>query len=131
MKNTTPWVIVICTITLFGHYFIAAENQKSQMRLTVELSDKARAIEGETIRDLMHANRQISQEKEAIGSGRYVAGVVDALQRPEHYDAIWHDGYNRGTETEQLAQASASESEAAKRKLKEELRNKQVNLPKK
>jgi hypothetical protein len=129
MKNTTPWIIVICTITLFGHYFIAAENQKSQLKLTVELSDKAIAIEGETIRDLMHANRQISQEKEAIGSERYVAGVVDALQRPDHYDAIWHDGYNRGTETEQLAQASASES--AKQKLRAELKTKQVSYPKK
>ena len=66
--------------------------------LIVEQKDK---INQDQVVELMNKLRDIQIEKETTKSSGYVAGVLDTLQRPDHYSAIWHNGYDRGTDVQQ------------------------------
>jgi hypothetical protein len=104
MKNIHYFFILLAAATLFGHYAIRNHYETKRLEQIVQLSDKARQIEAETIRDLMHANRRLGEQHEAEKNAAYVSGVVSTIQQPDHASAIWHAGYDRGTEVQILAQ---------------------------
>ena len=106
MKNIHYFFILLAAATLFGHYAIRNHYEIKRLEQVVQLSDKARQIESETIRDLMHANRRIGEQNEAEKNAAYVSGVVATINKPDHYNAIWHAGYDRGTEVQILAQST-------------------------
>jgi len=109
MKNT---LIFLAVLTLFGHYAIQTHFETKRLEQIIGLSDKALKIEADTIRDLMYSNRQTTERYEAEKNASYVSGVVATLTKPDHYNAIWHDGYDRGTEVQLMAQESeASQKE--------------------
>lgn len=107
MKNIHYFFILLAGITLFGHYAIRNHYETKRLEQLVELSDKARQIESETFRDLMHANQRLGEQNEAEKNAAYVSGVVATINNPDHTTAIWHAGYDRGTEVQILAQSSA------------------------
>lgn len=124
MKNIHYFFILLAGITLFGHYAIRNHYETKRLEQIVQLSDKARQIESETIRDLMHANRRLGEEHAAEKNSAYVAGVVTAINNPDHYNAIWHAGYDRGTEVQILAQTEPEKEKPVTKTLP-------VTLPKK
>ena len=103
--KTIHYFAIIAVLTLFGHYAINAQGEASRLKQLIELSDKARAIESETIRDLIHSNQRLAEQNASEKNAAYVSGVVTALQKPDHYSAIWHSGYDRGTEVQKFAQS--------------------------
>lgn len=101
--KTSAWVIVIaCVVTLFAHYFLYAESRIKNLEQVNLLADKALKIERDTIRDLMHSQQQLAAEKQAIATRSFVSGVLDTMERPDHYNAIWHAGYDRGNEVKDM-----------------------------
>jgi hypothetical protein len=55
-----------------------------------------------------------------IRTQAYVSGVVATLENKEHFDKIWHDGYDRGTEVQMLAY-KAEQDQTKIKQLKEDL----------
>ncbi|MDF2421381.1 MAG: hypothetical protein OPY06_00015 [Nitrosopumilus sp.] len=119
MKNL-PWILAICTGTLAGHSYIHQQHRIHILEQNLSLSDQARKIDSDQIRDLFYANQQLNAEKESISTRSYVSGVASVIDNKEHFDKIWHDGYDRGTEVQMLAYKSEEESKAIS-KIKEDL----------
>lgn len=68
---------------------------KRELRLTAA----AKAIADDQVRELsMNLGRMCAEQDSASIKG-FVQGVVDAINRPDHYRTIWHDGYDRGMQT--------------------------------
>jgi hypothetical protein len=123
MKNL-PWIFcfgtVICIGTLAGHSYIYQQNQIEVLKANLSLSDKAREIDADQIRDLLHINQQLNLEKDAFTAQAYVSGALSVLDNKEHIEKIWHNGYDRGTEVQNLAYKSERDAIAIE-KLKDEL----------
>lgn len=108
MKNlqTTLTIASIAILTLFAHYIIYSQNQIQSLRQVITLLDTSKQIEVDNVRDLIYSNQLLNQKLENKNTASYVAGIIDATQRPDHHNEIWHDGYNRGTETQIMVQES-------------------------
>ncbi len=98
--KSIPWILLVCVGTLAGHVGIYQHNQIETLKQSATLSDQARRIESDQVRDLMYALRESQGRNEAIAVQSFVAGVVDTLKREPEYQKIWHDGYDRGTEVQ-------------------------------
>lgn len=106
MKNA-PWIIaLICICTIAGHIIISQNSQIQQLQLSSELSDKARTIDGDQIRDLLYTVQQLKSEQESIRTQAYVSGAVSVLENKDHIQGIWHDGYDRGAEVTMLSMST-------------------------
>lgn len=122
--KSSPWIFsIVCIITIAGHITIGQYNRIQQLELGSELSDKARAIDQDQIRDLLYTVQQLHAEKESIGTQAYVSGVISVLDNKEHYERIWHDGYDRGAEV-QLATNLAERNE--QERIKDDLNLNQI-----
>lgn len=109
------FVVGIAVLTLFGHVLIVQNNRLEQMKIGSELSERAEQINNDQIRDLLAAIQQLKTEKESIANQSFVSGVVSTLQDHDHYDRIWHDGYDRGTEVQMLAFQAEKEAKPVAR----------------
>lgn len=110
MKNTQtiPWII---TIICIGAYFYQ-QNYIEILKENLLITNQARKIDADQIRDLLFANQQLCAENESIATRSYVSGVVSVINNKEHFEEIWHDGYDRGTEVQMLAyQAKLNQNE--------------------
>lgn len=100
MKNA-PWIIaLVCVTTLAGHVIIGQQNRIQKLQMATELSDKARTIDQDQIRDLLYAVNQLKTEKESLATQYFVSGAVSVLEDKERFQGIWHDGYDRGAEVQ-------------------------------
>jgi len=101
--KSMPWIVVVCVTTLAGHVLIQNHSRVKLLEETVKLSEQARKIEHDEVRDLMYALQQEKGNNEAIAMKSFVAGVVDNMKRPDYYNEIWHAGYDRGSENQKYA----------------------------
>lgn len=95
-----PWIVLVIVVALLGHFCINQSNQIAQLKQNLNLTRESLTIESNQVRDLMYALRQSENEKNSVSTQSFVAGVLDAMQRQDHYQEIWHDGYNRGSEVQ-------------------------------
>ena len=106
-----PWFVVICLVTLFGHYHLYCQNRITGLEQHVKLSEDMASIERDSVNDLMHANQQLSSELHSEKTQSYVAGAVAAIQDTDNVEQIWHAGYDRGSEVQVLAQEAQKSQE--------------------
>lgn len=130
--KTLPWIIVICIATLAGHSYIHQKSQIDSLEQNLSLSSQARTIDADQIRDLLYTVQKLNTEKESISTKSYVAGVASVLDNKEHINKIWHDGYDRGADTQMLAYKKELDNFAIE-KIKDDLnlRSPLLDLPKK
>lgn len=69
----------------------------------IRLAQQAKNIDNDNIRDILHELSQVKMESEATSSRQFVAGVIEAITKPERYSEIWHSGYDRGVSVQQYA----------------------------
>lgn len=99
-KNFT----IIALITVLCHLLVNQYNQINTLKQEINILDKSDNLEKDQIRDLLFQISQNNLEKEAIGVKNYVAGVVDAIDRPDYYKQIWHSGYDRGVSNQKYSE---------------------------
>ncbi len=96
----------IAALTLMGYYCLYSHFQVQDMKVQLGFAEQKEKIDNDQIRDLMDAVREKERQQEVVKGQGYVAGILDAIKREDHYMTIWHDGYNRGSEVrEQVAEA--------------------------
>lgn len=62
----------------------------------LRLLGEAKEIVDDQVRDLGMAVTTLTSERDSIATRSFVMGVIEATKKPEHYDGVWHDGYNQG-----------------------------------
>lgn len=93
MKHYITYAIII---SIAAHLSIAARTEIARKDTLLDLADRKAAIDSDQIRDLLAEVRNLVSSQSSEKSGAYVAGIMDAMNRPDHYNEIWHEGYNRG-----------------------------------
>lgn len=96
MKNLNPWIIPLIVAFFSVQAVFAMCFEVSRLRFQLEICEKSKSIANEQIDELMYIVSNLRTEKENVSTQSFVAGVVEAIKDKNHYDAIWHDGYNRG-----------------------------------
>ena len=82
----------------------------------MEIVSQAKNIESDQVLDLMMQLSSAKSEAAAAGTQHFVSGVMAAIQSPDHYSEIWHNGYDRGTEVENYIASLDKEKTYTKRK---------------
>lgn len=112
--KSLPWIVLVCVVTIFGHVVINYQKENSDLKREIVLIQKAKDIESDQVRDLMYSLQNEQSKNESIASRNFVHGVVEALNRPDYYQKIWHAGYTRGTDTQMLADKLTNKKEDKK-----------------
>lgn len=84
-------------VVLYQYFYI------NRLEQEVRLAQKAKDIDSDNIRDILYELNQAKTENQFLGSKQFVAGVVEAIAKPERYSEIWHSGYDRGASVQQYA----------------------------
>ena len=66
------------------------------LRREVRLMGEAKEVVDDQVRELSMAVATLTSERDSIATKNFVMGVVEATKKPDHYDGVWHDGYNQG-----------------------------------
>lgn len=103
MKNN--WAIaLIATVALSLQVILFQYQQISSLRQELRITQKAKEIEQDQSQELMFQLSQAKMENSSLSTKYFVAGIVEAVTKPEHYSEIWHAGYDRGAATQEYAQ---------------------------
>jgi hypothetical protein len=103
MKNLNPWIIPLAIVFFSIQAVFAMYFEISRLRFQLDLTERSKSIANDQIDELMYIVSNLRAEKESTATQSFVAGVVEAVKDKNHYDAIWHDGYNRGGAVAQYA----------------------------
>jgi hypothetical protein len=99
-------VVVGCfcvALALALQVFVAQSVEIMSLRRELRIVQQACSIETAQSDDLAQQLMQAKAENMTLGTRQYVAGVIDTFSRPEKNSAVWHDGYDHGTATQQYA----------------------------
>ena len=120
--KSVAYFFLISVVTLVGHYYFYTESKINRIQSMLDIVEQKDKINNDQVIELMNKLREFQIEKEATKSASYVAGVLDMLSRPDHYNAIWHNGYDRGTDVQQqMAQTIEKHQEGFKEQNDKEL----------
>lgn len=103
MKNLNPWIVSVAIAFFSLQVMFAMYFEISRLNFRLELAEKSKSIATDQIDELMYIVTNLRTEKESTGTQSFVAGVVEAVEKKDYYNAIWHDGYNRGGAVAQYA----------------------------
>jgi len=96
MSKTLAVYVGVAIATLIGHYTLNTQREISNLEVLVKAADQKERIQADQIRELIAGLQQANQKNETLKTEGYVAGVSDAINKPDHFMAIWHQGYDRG-----------------------------------
>jgi hypothetical protein len=102
--KTNPWMVATAAISFLSLQIIIFQLFAiNRLHEEIRISEKAKSIENDQSQELMYQLTQMKAEMEAAGTRQFVAGVVEAVSKPDHFTEIWHNGYDRGAATTQYA----------------------------
>ena len=84
------FVLIMMQIVMSQHFEIQSLRQEQR------LSDEAKKLADDQINELNYTVYRLTTEREGEATRQFVLGVVQALKNKDHYNAIWHEGYNAG-----------------------------------
>ena len=100
MIQMTKTFAVYCGVaiaTLVGHYTLNTQRHMTNMEFLLKASDTKERIQNDQIGELISGLQLANQKNESLRTEGYLAGVADVINKPDHYMAIWHQGYDRGS----------------------------------
>lgn len=108
----------VIAASLILHYGIYLHWKIDYQTQEIFLMEQGRKIQDDQIRDLVMASQQNDSRVESAKTEGYVAGTIDAINKKDHYNAIWHHGYDRGVAVQMEAEASNKLHQASQKKIK-------------
>jgi hypothetical protein len=103
MKNNLWGVAFLFAAALLFQVVVFQQYQINYLKQELKISEKAKEIEEDQTQDLMYQLTQHKIESEALATKYFVAGVVEAISKPDRFSEIWHSGYDRGSSVQQYA----------------------------
>lgn len=101
MTKTFALYCGVAVATLIGHWGLNTQQRLANQDIIIKASQTKERIQNDQINELMAGLRQSNQSLESSKTQGYIAGVTDMINRPDHYMAIWHNGYDRGSAVQQ------------------------------
>jgi outer membrane murein-binding lipoprotein Lpp len=83
------------------------------LKREIGLIEAAKDILEDQSRDLAASVTRLTSESEAAATRNFVLGVMSANKKPNEYDSVWHDGYNRGMQVQQQYTSKEESAEPA------------------
>jgi len=104
--NRSVWVIgALIAFGILAQIILLQTYRITQLQTALDIASRAKDVETDQSAELMYRLTQLQNQLEHDGIKQYVAGITRALEKPDHYDAIWHAGYDRGAKVQQDADA--------------------------
>lgn len=97
----TRSVAAIVFLVSFLQIGIYQWTEIQSLRREIRLLNEAKDILEDQSRDLAMTVTKLTSENDSVATKNFVLGVVSANKSPELYNSVWHDGYERGTQTNQ------------------------------
>ena len=97
MKDNFWAMTLLVTVALGLQVMLFQHQQIDSLKQDLALTQKAKEIEQDQSQDLMYQLTQAKLEDKSLATKYFVAGVVEAVSKPDRYAEIWHAGYDRGT----------------------------------
>lgn len=103
MKNRIGIFGVLGGIALLLQVVVAQYVEIQSLHRELRVSSQALKIEASQASDLMYQLQQIRGDQNSAATQNFVAGVAAAVDDRDRYSAIWHNGYDRGSQVQQYA----------------------------
>ena len=99
MANWAKWLVSICLsiVIILVQIIVVQWAWINHLKQNVEIVNQSNQIEKGLIQDLIIQLSNAKNDNSTIGSQQFVAGIMAAIQNPNHYAEIWHHGYDRGS----------------------------------
>ena len=97
MKDNFWAMALLIAVSLGLQVILFQYQQIDSLRQDLAIMQKAKEIEQDQSLDLMYQLTQAKLENSSLATKYFVAGVVEAVSKPDRYSEIWHSGYDRGT----------------------------------
>ena len=111
----TNVVLSVAVATLLN-YAIWSQARNSRLNDMLELSDMRSDLSQEWTDEVTYSllNKLNDNHEEGMRSQGRMEGIVDYLTKPEDYQSVWHEGYQRGlNQSEEMARIEKEEDDNA------------------
>ena len=111
----TNVVLSIAVATLLN-YAIWSQARNSRLNDMLELSDMRSDLSQEWTDEVTYSllNKLNDNHEEGMRSQGRMEGIVDYLTKPEDYQSVWHEGYQRGlNQSEEMTRIEKEEDDNA------------------
>jgi len=98
-ERLTPWIFTAMAVQ--ASMILYLEN--SYLRKENRICHSAGNLLRDQISELNSSVSRLSLERDYVATKNYVLGATQALNNPERFSDLWHDGYNRGLDQTQYA----------------------------
>lgn len=103
MSRTFTWYCGVALATLIGHAAMYAQTRIEHVEFLLQAADQEQNIQDDQIRELIASLQQSNQSNESLKTQGFIAGALDTVNRRDASMAIWHSGYDRGSDVSQQA----------------------------
>lgn len=97
MSKTLVVYVGVAIATLLGHYTLWTQRRISDMEFLLNAADQKEKIQDDQVNELIASLQQANRTNDSYKTEGYVAGMLDVINKPDHYMSIWHNGYDRGS----------------------------------
>jgi hypothetical protein len=104
-KYHNRFVIALCCLIVAVQMLVSQYIELARLRTEHRVTEAAVKLGNDQIRDLMYELQQARIADEAAKTRWFVAGAVAAAEKPDYYREIWHAGYDRGQEVQQMVES--------------------------
>jgi len=93
------------TAIVLGGFLVAQIFLMQQFRINslyekLSIVEKCKEIEKDQSDDLAYQLYQMKTQDQYSTLKGFISGVGSVLKKPDHFEQIWHDGYDRGVATQ-------------------------------
>lgn len=100
------FLATLAVLTLAAHFCFHCYRKVDDLETQLKIASQKEKIDQDQIRELIYLNDDLSRNKEVVKSQGYIAGILDGIKREDHWNSVWHDGYNRGSEVREFVAES-------------------------
>jgi len=70
------------------------------LKRELRLHESAKMIADDQIRELEMNVNTLTSERDSVAEQSFVRGVIEAFNKPNYYNSVWHDGYNNAMQVQ-------------------------------
>lgn len=115
MQSLHKWIVSICisVVVLLAQVIITQYSIITSLRTEISFAKASHRLSSDQVSDMMYELSKVRSELEGIATQNFVAGVTAAIERRDEFQAVWHNGYDRGVAVQQYAAQVSEENKTA------------------
>ena len=104
--NKTTTIGLLVTVATLVNYGVWQRGENTRLNNMLELSDMRSELSQEWTNEVTFSllSKLNNNHEEGMRNQGRMEGIVDYLTKPEDYQSVWHEGYQRGlNQSEEMA----------------------------